>query len=38
MNSTIRIQILDKAISNSQSADTLQKGWNPTILLPAMDR
>ena len=33
-----RVQILDYAVSISQSVDTLGKSVNPTILLPDMDR
>ena len=33
-----RVQILDKAVSVLLVANTLRKGWNPSIFLPAMSK
>ena len=36
MHTVTRVQILDKAVRISHSANTLEKGMNPSLLLPAM--
>ena len=38
MHTTTSVQILDKAFCISYSAYILEKGINPTILPPAMDK
>ena len=38
MDTTNRVQILDKTVYLSHSAYTLVKGMKPTILPPAMDQ
>ena len=38
MDMVIGVQILDKAVCISHSANTLEKGKNPTILSPAMSK
>ena len=38
MNMATEFQIMDDAVCISQSANTLGKGMNPTILLPAMGK
>ena len=38
MDTVIRVQILDKAVYISQSANNFRKGVDPTILLPAMGK
>ena len=37
MVTVAQVQILDKAVSLSHSANTLGKGMNPNILLPSMN-
>ena len=38
MDMVTQVQILDKAVCISHSANTLGKGMNPTILSPAMSK
>ena len=38
MDMVIRVQILNEAVYNSQSTNTLGKGMNPSILPPAMSK
>ena len=38
MNTAMQVQFLDKAVYISHSANTLRKGMNPTIHLPAMGK
>ena len=38
IDTTTRVQVLDKAICISFSANTIWKGMNPTILFPAVDK
>ena len=37
-DSAICVQILNKTLSISHSANTLEKGMNPTILFPALSK
>ena len=38
MESVIQVQILDKAVWISLHTDSLGKGMNPSVLLPAMGK
>ena len=38
MDTVTRVQILDETVNISNKGNTLQKGKNPTILLPAMGK
>ena len=38
MDTAIRVQILNEIIFLSDSANTLEKGMNPTLSPPAMDK